>query len=141
MPVGTFRVVILTQRYALKFPRPRHFMSGMRCNRWEREMWRTWRPVFGWQNLCPVLVADPLGLVVVMPRALQPVTDEDVRNMPDYYPNITAELKPQDYGRIDGVVVALDYGYWDASDVADRRKYYQERQSSGYGIPRPNDLH
>jgi hypothetical protein len=100
----------------------------MRCNRWEREMWRTWRPIFRWSNLCPVTAADPAGLFVVMPRALQPVTfDEVVASSPDYYPGITAEYKPDDYGRIDGRIVALDYGLPYAHMVIQRREYYRSK--------------
>ena len=88
-------------------------------------MWRTWRPIFGWENLCPIVFADPLGLVVVMPRAAQPVTFEDVvEATPDYYPDITSETKPQDFGRVGNRILALDYGLPDAEMVVERRAYY-----------------
>lgn len=88
-------------------------------------MWFYWRPRFQWKTLCPVLWADPLGLVVVMPRATQPVPQEKMDTLPDYYPDITAETKREDYGIVKGEVVALDYGlpYLDAVD--ERRRYYQ----------------
>lgn len=88
-------------------------------------MWRTWQPVFGWRTLCPVLFSDPLGFMVVMPRANQPVEFCEVTGLPDAYPDIGAETKPEDYGRIDGRVVALDYGLWDRQLVRERRKYYK----------------
>jgi hypothetical protein len=72
MPHGVFRRVIFVGHLAIKIPRVRNILRGMRCNRWEREMWRVWRPVFHWETLCPVLLADPLGLFIVMPRAKQP---------------------------------------------------------------------
>jgi hypothetical protein len=91
MPYGVFRRVILIGRFVVKVPRVRAGLSGRRCNRWGREMWRTWRAVFGWENLCPITFADPLGLVVVMPRASQPVTFEEVKAAtPGYF--------PEDYG-------------------------------------------
>ena len=38
-----------------------------------------------------------LGVIVVMPRATQPVTFEEVVvAMGDYYPDITSETKPAD---------------------------------------------
>ena len=126
MPSGVFRRVFLLGGFAVKLPRFKHFSSGLRCNRWEREMWLRWRPLFGWENLCPVAFADPLGFFVLMPRAAQPVTFEQVvAATPDYYPDITAETKPEDFGRIAGQVVALDYGLPSADLVRERRGYYQ----------------
>lgn len=125
MPSGVFRQVILVGRFAVKLPRFRNVSSGLRCNRWEREMWRIWRPIFRWKNLCPIKYADPLGVLVVMPRAAQPVTPEDVvAATPDYYPETTSETKPEDFGRLGGCVVALDYGLPDADMVRERRAYY-----------------
>jgi hypothetical protein len=89
-------------------------------------MWRVWRPEFGWNNLCPIKWADPMGFVVVMRRASQPVTFEEIVEADrDYHPDITSETKPEDFGRVDGHVVVLDYGLWDASDVEERRDYYK----------------
>jgi hypothetical protein len=91
-------------------------------------MWRNWRPIFGWENLCPVLLADPIGLIVVMPRAAQPVTaDEVAAAAPDYYPDITSESKPADFGRVGNHVLALDYGLPYDDMVVERRAYYQSR--------------
>ena len=45
-----------------------------------------------------------------MPRAIQPVSEEEVDALPDYHPSISAELKPDDYERLQGKTVALDYG-------------------------------
>lgn len=125
MLAGVFRRVLTLGAVAVKLPRLAHFRGGMRSNRWEREMWRTWRPYFGWNTLCPVLFADPVGLVLVMARAEQPITQTEFESLPDAYPGITAEAKLQDYGRCGGRVVAVDYGLWDAHDVAQRRDYYR----------------
>jgi hypothetical protein len=63
----------------------------LRCNRWERDVWRVWRPKFKWSNLRPIWFADRFGLVVVMACAL-PVTQEEVdAEMLDYYPMINCE--------------------------------------------------
>jgi hypothetical protein len=127
MPYGVFRRVVLIGPWALKFPRLNALLPGMQCNRWEREMWQVWRPIFHWSNLCPVLASDPLGLVVVMPRAFQPVSREEVEAAdPDDYPSITAETKPDDYGRIGTKVFALDYGLPDKKMTGERRAYYAE---------------
>ena len=125
MPAGVFRRVLLIGGYAVKLPRIRHFTAGMRCNRWEKEMWQCWRPKLGWQNLCPVLFADPLGVVVVMPRAEQPVGLQEVEAaIGDYFPDNTAESKPEDYGRIGQAVLALDYGPPWQDMIVERRSYY-----------------
>ena len=125
MPAGVYRRVVFLGGVAVKRPRFRHFLGGLCSNRWEREMWRTWRPVFGWRTLCPVLFADPLGMVVVMPRATQPIEASDLATLPDAYPGITAELKAQDYGRLGERIVAVDYGLPEAWLVSDRREYYK----------------
>lgn len=125
MPRGVFRRVFLLGSFAVKTPRLQHFAMGMRSNRWEREMWLYWQPRFQWTTLCPVLWADPLGLVVVMSRAEQPVPQEMVDELPDYYPDITAETKHDDYGILDGQIVALDYGLPSADSVNERRRYYK----------------
>lgn len=85
--------------------------------------------MFHWPNLCPVLFADPFGLLVVMPRAAQPVTPleaDEARG--DHYPDITSETKAIDFGKFKGMVVALDYGLPYPDMVRERRKYYSEHE-------------
>ena len=125
MPRGVYRRVFLLWRYAIKTPRLRHFSMGLRSSRWEREMWFCWRPLFRWRTLCPVIWADPLGLLVIMPRASQPVPQEEVDALLEYYPDITAETKHEDFGAIQGQIVALDYGLPFADVVRERRNYYE----------------
>lgn len=63
-----------------------------------------------------------------MPRATQPVVfKEVVAATPNYYPDITSETKPEDFGRVGNQVFALDYGLPDAEMVAERREYYKSR--------------
>lgn len=119
---------------ALKLPRISNLIAGMRSNRWEREMWFTWRPIFGWSSLCPIHFADPCGFLVVMPKAVQPVTREEVEALPDHYPAYTAEYKVEDYGRTSQGVVALDYGLGYADDVSKKRAYYTEKSGSPAAI-------
>ena len=114
----------------MKVPRISNLLTGMRSNRWEREMWFTWQPIFGWTSLCPIHFADPWGFLVVMPKAAQPVTDEEVDSLPDYYPTYTAEYKVEDYGRTRQGVVALDYGLGYADAVAEKRAYYKQKSDS-----------
>lgn len=90
-------------------------------------MWRRWRPVFQWENLCPILFADPLGLVVVMPRARQPVTDDEIKAATnDCFPEPTYEYKAQDFGRVNGRVLALDYGLPRLDTISEARQYYDQ---------------
>jgi len=130
MPCGVYRCVLMLGALAIKVPRLRQLSDGMRSNRWEREMWHTWRPIFRWTTLCPVYLADPLGLVVIMPRATQPVSQEEIDAMPDYYPDITSETKNEDHGRLDATIVALDYGLPHEDMVLSRREYYRQRAAS-----------
>jgi hypothetical protein len=127
MPKGVFRRVFHVGGYALKVPRLRYFVFGLTCNRWEREIWKEWRPVFGWTNLCPVLFSDPIGLLVVMPWAKQPVSCDEIRSLPDHYPSPFEEYKPEDFGWLSGEVVALDYGRPSADMVRTQREYLASR--------------
>lgn len=133
MPVGAFRRVLLLGPWAIKVPRLSNFTRGLRCNRWEREMWRTWRPVFGWENLCPVLHADPVGLFLIMPRAQQPVSETEALETfsIDYWPGIDVESKRENFGRVGERVLVLDYGLPGSDDVAHRRAYLKGHPSRG----------
>jgi hypothetical protein len=130
VPAGVYRRVFLVGGIAIKVPRLSQLLAGMRCNRWEREMWRTWRPFFRWNTLCPVLFADPVGVLVIMPRAQQPVDNAEVEGLPDAYPTITSESKAEDFDRLGGRVVALDYGIPYAAWVSERRLYFQDFATS-----------
>ena len=129
MPAGQFRRAYLFHRFVIKLPRIRNLSGGLRSNRWEREIWRKWRLKFPQcTDLCPVLVADPLGLFVVMPRASQPVTETEADEFSanDPYPGRDCEGKIEDLGYLDGRVVALDYGLPYADLVAKRRTYLRK---------------
>jgi hypothetical protein len=70
-----------------------------------------------------------MGFVVVMPRGSQPVTVEEVVHcIGDYYPDITCETKPADFGRVNNQVVTLDYGLPYDDMVAERRRYYIQHE-------------
>jgi hypothetical protein len=100
---GAFRIVILVGPIAIKLPRMRSAAAGMRSNRWEREIWRIWRPRFScWTNLCPIRFADRFGFVVIMARATQPVTFDEIEAADPYcHPNIDVEFgKPSNFGRL-----------------------------------------
>ena len=122
MPCGETRCVFLVGTYAIKLPRMTNLTAGLRCNRWEREMWRKWRPKFGWTTLCPVLLADPIGLFLVMPKAEQPVEQADVDALPDHHPGITSEPKLEDYGRVGQSTLALDT----RMEVQRQREYFAQ---------------
>lgn len=56
------------------------------------------------------------------------MTEQEIDEMAgDYYPDTTSESKPEDFGRVAGRVLALDYGLSDASEVSERRMYYADR--------------
>lgn len=119
-----FRRVFVLGRFAVKVPQIQFFSLGMRCNRWEREMWRTWRLVFGWIDLCPIVFADVLGLMVVMPRAVQPVSLEEIRTAASSDHPVFSDCEPEDWGRVDGCVCVVDYGLPFADMVEEQRALY-----------------
>ena len=124
---GTNRRVLLIGRCALKFPLVRHPAFGLNSNRWECEMWFRWRPKFKWDQLCPVLFADPLGIVVVMPRAAPAdpsAVSAAIERDGNSDPLPTSELRPEGYGMVQGRVVCFDYGLADPDMIRDKRDYY-----------------
>jgi hypothetical protein len=125
---GVYRRVFLIGSLAVKTPRLHQLAAGLRCNRWEREMWRVWRPKFGWPNLCPILFADRVGFFVVMPRADRPATEQEAHEaLGDHYPEITSDTKPAGFGKVGYRVVVLDYGLPDAKTIRERRASYAKR--------------
>ena len=64
-----------------------------------------------------------------MRKADQPVTFEDItREDYDYYPDINVEYKSENWGRVRGKVVCLDYGIALESLVKNRRAYLEEKK-------------
>jgi hypothetical protein len=112
---------------AVKLPRLRHFALGLHCNQWEREMWRYWKPRFGWKSLCPIRFADRRGLVVVMSLAGDQASPEDAEEQdPREYLEITSEGKPDDYRWLGDRIVVVDYGLQNEETASEQRAYYRE---------------
>ena len=126
---GASRIVFCVGNYAFKFPRLTQLEKGLIGNRWEIEMWKVWRPNFGWENLCPIIISDPSGFVLIMKRSKQPVAFDGVKRVNDecygYYPDINVEYKPENWGEIEGKIVCLDYGLEDEESVIKQRTYLQ----------------
>lgn len=128
MKLGKYRRVFLFRSFVLKLPRMNNLLRGMRCNRWEHEMWVIWQPVFRWATLCPVTWADVFGILVIMPRACEDVTEQEAIDADDREKiSTTAEGKPADYGRLNGCVVAIDYGLAYQQTVRERRCEYRQK--------------
>ena len=95
-------------------------------------MWKVWRPIYRWENLCPVVVSEPIGFFLLMRRADQPISFEDIKRATsedyDYYPDIDVEYKSENWGRIGNKIVCLDYGIEEAVLVKERRAYLEDRR-------------
>lgn len=115
---GATRYVLLTKKRAIKLPRPttwRSFLSGLLANNQELVFSRAFSNRD--DRLCPVQFWLPLGIVIVMPRAV-PLTrlefEARYRQIaelcrPGEY-EVPAEMKPSSFGWLDGRIVAIDYG-------------------------------
>lgn len=110
---GTTRNVLLIGRWAVKVPSItewRLFLLGLLANMQEARFSRC-----GWQELCPVVFSIPSGLLIVMHRA-EPITRDEFfaidvelwRDRGEYI--IPVEAKLDSFGRLNGRVVAVDYG-------------------------------
>jgi hypothetical protein len=105
----TNRAVLLLGRLAFKFPRLRswrHLYYGCLNNINEAKF-------SGQPGACPVLWCAPGGFVSVMRRA-QPLTDDEFRDLDEaefrHRGNLVVEHKPDSYGKLNGAIVAIDYG-------------------------------
>lgn len=119
---GTSRTVLLTKRYAFKFPSMydwKQFCLGMVDNMTEWE----WREIAKNPNahICPPLWCSPLGLLLIMPKCspvnniglyhvelkricvLSPIT---TKIAPGFYLD---DAKPSNYGYYKGRMVKLDF--------------------------------
>lgn len=110
---GFNRTVVLTRRYALKFPTLRSwrdFLFGLLNNQTEARVGRSGKP-----GVCPVLWSIPGGWLVVMPRLAILSPEEfvafDAKAFVERH-GLSVEPKPDSFGRYRGQVVAVDYG-WD----------------------------
>jgi hypothetical protein len=115
MILSSTRCVILTRRYAIKFPRFeswRQFLSGLLANMQER-IWSKAKI----DGICPVVCADRFGFLLVMLRA-RPLNDDEYNAFDakafcyrDNY-TIPAEHKRDSFGIINDKIVAIDYGVY-----------------------------
>ena len=111
---GITREVFLTRRYAIKIPKLKYgwhkFLCGLLANMQERQF-----AAAGWPQLCPVVFSLPGGWLVVMRRA-EMLSDaewaafnpEAFCETDDYH--VPAEFKQDSFGKLDGRIVAVDYG-------------------------------
>ena len=106
---GMTRNVLLCWRYAIKVPTFRSwklFLCGLLANMQENEFSGLWC------ELCPVVFSIPGGLCSVMMRAT-PISEEqfdlEFEKIPEHIV-IIAESKSQNYGYLNGNLVAVDYG-------------------------------
>lgn len=105
---GTTRYVFLFKNHVVKIPALynwRSFLRGMLCNYQENSFSKLNAP-----ELCPVKFYMPLGLFIIMPRA------EELTSIKEYPQNsikgftIPAENKLSSWGKLNGKIVAIDYG-------------------------------
>ena len=103
--IGTSRLVILTKRFAFKLPCIlgwRRFLCGLLANIHECE-WDGYSEL-----LCPIVFSLPGGWIVVMKRASELVSLEDVDL--NLFAGLPLDIKPSNFGLLDGKVVLIDYG-------------------------------
>lgn len=114
---GITRTVFLIGNYAIKVPCGRYglakWLRGRIANLQERE-WSQAQKAGVVRGLCPVLLSDPFGFFVIMPRVrtlprdLSPDGYEMLVDRGDY--RIPAENKADSFGILKGAIVAIDYG-------------------------------
>jgi hypothetical protein len=106
---GITRVVLLTKRYAFKFPRLVYgwemFLNGLLANLSEQD-WGNYHDAFLIPN--PVIRAAPGGFCNVYRRAAQlPVNYQTAKYWFDWSPY--GDIKEEHLGVVNGRIVLLDY--------------------------------
>lgn len=113
---GITRLVILTKKYAIKFPRFdfgwRLFIEGIRANLNEREFWMI-ANIPGNElhdralpHICPIIWSSPMAWIIVMPRC----ENVGLFGCPTQLVGLVGDLKSDNCGWYDGRVVMFDYG-------------------------------
>lgn len=114
---GSTRTVLLTKKYAFKFPTFHSwesFLKGLTGNLQERK----WKGVTDDYHLCPLLYSNRFGLLNIMPRCTP------IKNRGLYIIELTRicimspaaeefyrrDAKPNNFGILHGRMVKLDYG-------------------------------
>lgn len=101
-------MVLLTSKYAFKIPSMvygwRLFVTGLLANIQEKQ----WS---GRKGLCPVIWSLPGGFLNVMPRCEWLTDGEYCKEVPEKWGrHLPVEHKTCSFGRLNGKIVAVDYG-------------------------------
>jgi hypothetical protein len=110
---GVTRMVFLIGNYAIKIPRLNYgwekFIAGIYSNLSEYDCWR-WTKC---EYLCPVLFSFG-GFILVMPKVdVFPETEDAWSEIDKAIPmDDRDDHKPNNYGRLNGKIVCIDYPYW-----------------------------
>jgi len=116
---GSYRNVLLTKKYAIKFPifsSWENFLRGILCNINEVKY-----STINCQHLCPVLCSYLGSFVIVMPRVKVDCSEQtrnkfwsEIEKQPyserEVYKNIV-EWKTDSVGYLGEQIVAVDYGH------------------------------
>lgn len=112
---GSTRAVLLTNKYAIKFPigvlctdntfygRMHGILRGWLANRTEYK----WSSYGEFTFLCPIKYSFLFSFVVVMPR-VDPIPRDEFYNISPF--NFSYEHKLDSYGLFNNKVVVVDYG-------------------------------
>lgn len=110
---GITRWVILTRRWAIKFPSPaykfRFFINGFLCNRDEVRKTKSRA-----KGICPVALSLFFGFIIIMPRC-RGLKDGEAAEQRNNHPalKVGAECKEDSFGYNSvGELVAVDYADW-----------------------------
>ena len=110
---GATRWVLITKKYAFKFPSLysyKNFLLGLLANMQEIEFWS-----LKWEKLCPIIFYLPFGLLVVMPKCKMLTIEEwNNFNLNNFRISkngiIPVENKRNSFGKFKNKIVAIDYG-------------------------------
>lgn len=116
---GVTRIVLLTNRYAIKFPKPfkwRHFLEGFLANMNEKLLWQIaqipdTKQFKVKEYFCPILWCSWGGWILIMPR-LEKLSNSDqlqFEEISEKLKEICGDHKMQNYGKLGTKIMILDY--------------------------------
>ena len=103
---GITRHVILTKKYAIKFPRLNYgwykFISGILCNLSESATWKACH----YEKLCPILWSWG-GFIIIMPKVEMNCSVDEIKSEIEIHEY--DDFHEGNYGRLNGKIVQIDY--------------------------------
>jgi hypothetical protein len=110
---GCTRLVLLIGKFAVKIPNftvcHKHFLQGCYANWSERDYCKALKCIHEmYSKVTPTIFCSWFGLMSIQKRVV-PLERHLTEDECEYFKNQTTDIKMQNFGYLDGVLVCVDY--------------------------------